>query len=52
MKRLDKKVVVGMPQELYDKLKRLAEEDSRSVSGYVRRVLREYTTQNEKPGPG
>ena len=49
MKKQDKKVTVGMPQELYDKLKRLAEEDARSVPSCIRLVLRDYV---EKTGPG
>lgn len=42
MQKKDKKVTVGMPQELYDLLKRLAAEDCRSVPGYIRLVLREH----------
>lgn len=42
VKRVDKKVTVGMPQALYDTLKQLAEEDSRSIPSYVRLVLREH----------
>lgn len=42
MKKIEKKVTVGMPQELYDALKKLAEEDCRSVPSYVRLVLREH----------
>ena len=45
MKRVDKKVSVGMPQELYDKLKEVAVEDCRSVPSYVRLVLREHVEQ-------
>ena len=40
MKKLEKKVTVGIPQELYDALKQRAEEDCRSVPSYVRLVLR------------
>lgn len=40
MKKLDKKVVVGMSQELYDKLKELATEDCRSVPSYILVVLK------------
>lgn len=42
MKKIEKKVTVGMSQELYNTLKRLAEEDCRSVPSYVRLVLREH----------
>lgn len=42
MKKIEKKVTVGMPRELYDALKKLAEEDFRSVPRYVRLVLREH----------
>lgn len=42
MKKVDKKVTVGMPQELYDALKKLAMEDCRSVPSYIRLVLREH----------
>lgn len=42
VKRVDKKVTVGMPQALYDTLKQLAEEDSRSIPSYVRLVLWEH----------
>lgn len=42
MKRVDKKVTVGMPQALYDTLKQLAEEDSRSIPSYVRLALWEH----------
>ena len=39
MKKVDKKVLVGMPQELYDALKKSAAEDYRSVPSYIRKVL-------------
>lgn len=42
MQKKDKKVTVGMQQELYDALKRLAAEDCRSVPSYIRLVLREH----------
>lgn len=42
MQKKDKTVTVGMPQELYDALKRLAVEDCRSVPSYIRLVLREH----------
>ncbi len=45
MKKIEKKVTVGMTQELYNTLKRLAEEDCRSVPSYVRLVLREHVEQ-------
>ena len=43
MKKADKKVTVGMSQDLYDTLKQLATEDSRSVPSYIRLLLREHT---------
>ena len=39
MNNADKKVLVGMPQELYDALKKSAAEDYRSVPSYIRKVL-------------
>lgn len=42
MKKNDKKVTVGMPQEWYDELKRLAKEDCRSVPSCIRLILREH----------
>ncbi|MCI9169906.1 MAG: hypothetical protein HFF42_03030 [Lawsonibacter sp.] len=42
MKKIEKKITVGMSQELYDALKRLAVEDCRSVPSYIRLVLREH----------
>lgn len=52
MRKIDKKVIVGMSQELYDALKKLAEEDCRSVPSCIRMALKEYVEKNEKPGPG
>lgn len=42
MQSADKKVVVGMSKEFYDALKRLAEDDFRSVPSYIRHVLQEH----------
>ncbi len=42
MKKIDKKVMVGMPQELYDALKKLAVADCRSVPSYIRLVLQRH----------
>lgn len=42
MKKADKKVTVRMPQELYDALKQMAEEDSRSIPNFIRQVLWAY----------
>ncbi len=42
MKKTDKKVTVGMTQELYDALKKLAAEDCRSAPSYIRLVLRKH----------
>lgn len=53
MKKQDKKVIVGMPQELYDALKRLSEEDCRSVPSCIRMALKEYVEKtDEKTSPG
>lgn len=43
MRKAEKKVTVGMSQELYDALRKLAAEDFRSVPSYVRLVLQEHT---------
>lgn len=37
-----KTVSVSMPPELYEIIKRLAEEEVRSVPGYIRVVLRDH----------
>ena len=42
MKKPEKKVTVGMSQELYDALKKRAEEDCRSVPNYIRLALQEH----------
>ena len=42
MQKIDKKVTVGMPQELYDALKQMAEEDSRSIPNFIRQILWAY----------
>lgn len=42
MNKIEKKVTVGMTQKLYDTLKRLAEEDCRSIPSYIRLVLRDH----------
>ena len=42
MRKIEKKVAVGMPKELYDELKKRAEEDFRSVPSYIRQVLWEH----------
>lgn len=42
MKKNEKKVTVGMTQEVYDALKALAKEDCRSVPSYIRLVLRTH----------
>ena len=42
MKKNEKKVTVGMPQELYDTLKQLAQEDFRSIPSYIRLVLQKH----------
>ena len=47
MRKIAKKVTVGMPQELYDKLKKLAEEDYRSIPSYIRLVLKEQVEKRQ-----
>lgn len=50
MKRGPRKTVsVVMPLELYDTIKRLAEEDVRSVPSYIRLVLREQIQKAPSP---
>ena len=49
MKRLDKKVTVGLPLWLYDALKQLADENNRSLPGYIRRVLWKHAEKREEP---
>ena len=48
MKRLDKKVTVGLPLWLYNALKQLAEENQRSLTGYIRRVLWQHAEEREE----
>lgn len=45
MKKTEKKVTVGMPQELYNTLKKLATADCRSVPSYIRLVLRKHLSK-------
>lgn len=47
-----KTVSVAMPMELYETLKRLAEEDVRSIPSYIRLVLREHIQKNSVPPQG
>ena len=42
MRKFEKTVAVKMPQELYDALKRRAEEDCRSVPSYIRLTLQDH----------
>lgn len=42
MRKLEKKVTVGISQELYDAPKMRAEADCRSVPSHIRMVLREH----------
>ena len=41
----DVQIGVRVPKDLMDKLKKLAEEDDRTVSNYIRRVLAEHVKQ-------
>lgn len=50
MKKVSRKTVsVAMPPELYDTIRRLAEEDVRSVPSYIRLVLREHIQKSSVP---
>lgn len=52
MKRGPKKTVgVIMPLELYDTLKKLAEEDERSIPSYIRLVLWNHLEQKPPVPP-
>lgn len=44
-----KTVSVAMPPELYETIKRLAEEDVRSVPSYIRLVLKEHIQKSSVP---
>lgn len=46
-----KTVSVVMPVELYEAIKRLAEEDVRSIPSYIRLVLREHIEQKNSVPP-
>lgn len=53
MKRGPRKTVsVVMPLELYDTIKRLAEEDVRSIPSYIRLVLTEQIQKSSVPPQG
>ncbi len=47
MKKIDKTVAVGMPLELYNIVRRLAEQDQRSVPSYIRLVLKDHVKQED-----
>ncbi len=49
MKRVEKRVSVGLPLWLYDALKQLAAENNRSLTGYIRRVLWKHVEEQEEP---
>ena len=52
MKKGPRKTVgVIMPPELYEAIKRLAEEDARSVPSYIRLVLMEHIEQKNSVPP-
>lgn len=46
-----KTVSVVMPLELYDTIKRLAEEDVRSIPSYIRLALQEHIEQKSSVPP-
>ncbi len=48
MKKIDRKVTVGMSEELYEKLKKLAEEEFRTVPNCIRHILREHMEKKLK----
>ena len=45
----DTSVNVRVTAEMRAKLEKLAEDDKRSLSGYVEKVLREHVEQTERP---
>lgn len=47
MRKLDKTVAVGMPLELYNIVRKLAEQDRRSVPSYIRLVLKDHVKQED-----
>ena len=49
MERREKKVTVGRPLWLCDALKQLADENNRSLPGYIRRVLWKHAEEREEP---
>lgn len=48
MKRVDKRVSVGLPLWLYDALTQLAAQNNRSLTGYIRRVLWKHAEEMEE----
>ena len=49
MKEDKKKVTVEMPQELHNAIKKLAEKDRRSVSGYIRWIMMNHVAEKLSP---
>ena len=45
-----KRLTLLLPLELHDRLKAMAEENGRSLSGYVRQILKRYVRHVEAEG--
>ena len=48
MKPLKKKVSITLDEDLVEKLKALAEDNDRSLSQYINRILKEYLKRRRK----
>lgn len=51
MKKISKKVVVGIPLKQYDTLKELAEESGRTIPGYVRWLIWKHLEEMDISAP-
>lgn len=48
MKPLKEKVSITLDSDIVEKIKSLAEEDERSFSQYINKVLKDYLKNNDK----
>lgn len=48
MKPLKEKVSITLDSDIVEKIKQLAEDDERSFSQYINKVLKEYLKNNDK----
>lgn len=48
MKPLKEKVSITLDSDIVERIKQLAEEDERSFSQYINKVLRDYLKNNDK----